>query len=303
MAFDGRLLAGVSVLAAVVDSGSFSKAAEALGLSTSGVSRAISRLEHRVGVRLLDRSTRSVRLTAEGEDFHARVSTHLSGLEEAAAIASGTAFTVRGRLRINADGLFSRMILAPRLMEFIHRYPDIQLELLTRDEMGDLIADGVDLSVRFGPPPSSSMISRLLLHTRILVVASPAYLAAHGRPRRPEDLKSHSCILFRNPSTGGPFPWEFRRRKTLISVETKGPLLLTDVATMLEACQSGAGIAQVLELSVQKLINDGRLVELFPDWPDTTFPLYAIYPSRSHPPAKVRAFIDFCLENDDTQGQ
>ncbi|AKJ02364.1 DNA-binding transcriptional LysR family regulator [Archangium gephyra] len=296
MAMDGRLLAGISVLVAVVEGGSFARAAEALGLSPSGVSRAIARLEARVGVRLLDRTTRSTRLTDEGRRFYEQVGPLLAGMEEAAIQASGTSNTVRGRLRVMVDPFFSRLLLAPRLAELLDRYPDLELELLTRDEFGDLVASGVDVAIRFGFPPASSLVSRRLLETRILTVAAPAYLERYGRPKTPADLTRHACIQFLDPLTGRPFAWEFRRRGKTVPVETRGPLLVTDVGTMLGACLAGAGVAQVMALGVQDLLKQGRLLELFPDWPDETFPLYALYPSRHHPAAKVRTFIDFCLE-------
>jgi DNA-binding transcriptional LysR family regulator len=296
MTFDGRLLSGVSVLAAVVESGSFVKAADVVGLSASGVSRAVSRLEQRLGIRLFDRTTRTQRLTDEGQRFYAQVSPLLDGIEEAAVAASGASTTVGGRLRVNVDRYFSRLILAPKLKEFVGQYPNLQLELFTRDEMGDLIADGVDVALRFGPQRSSSMIARLLLETRILTVASPSYIAERGAPRTPQDLDAHECILFRDPTTGTPFEWELQRGKEVVPINAKGALLLTDVATMLEACVSGAGIAQVMALGIRDQLEQGRLVDLFPDWPGETFPLYVIHPSRNHPPAKVRAFIDFCVE-------
>ncbi|MDJ0390219.1 LysR family transcriptional regulator [Roseomonas sp. E05] len=296
MPFDGRLLSGVSVLAAVVESGSFARAAEALGLSPSGVSRAVARLEARIGVRLLDRTTRTLRLTDEGARFYEQVAPHLDGIEEAAVLASGSLATVRGRLRVNVDPFFSRLVLAPCLSEFLRRYPDLDVEVMTREIMGDLVADGIDVAVRFGPQPASSMVARRLLETRILTVASPGYLERNGRPQAPPDLERHACIQFRDPLAGRPFEWEFHRRGDVVPVRTRGPLLVTDVGTMLGACLSDAGVAQVMALGVRDLLEEGRLVELFPDWSDETFPLYAVHPSRQHTPAKVKAFIDFCVE-------
>lgn len=296
MTFDGRLLAGVSVLAAVVEAGSFAKAAGLLGLTPSGVSRAVARLENRVGVRLLDRTTRSLRLTAEGGRFYEDVIPHLEGIEDAAGAASGSASQVRGRLRINVDPFFSGLVLAPHLPAFCRKYPELEIEIYTRESIGDLVSDGMDLAVRFGPQPTSSMVARLLLETRILTVAAPSYLERHGRPERPEDLVNHACIQFRDPQTGHPFEWEFQRGRAVMPVVTKGPLLLTDVNTMLTTCLAGAGIAQVMALGVTGYLDTGQLQELFPDWPGEVFPLYAIHPSRKNPAARVRAFIDFCLE-------
>lgn len=296
MSFDGRILSGVGVLAAVVERGSFAGASDMLGLTPSGVSRSVLRLENRLGIRLFDRTTRALHLTDEGARFYQAVVSHLQGIEEAANDASGAANMVRGRLRINVDPFFSGLVLAPHLSTFTARYPDLQIEIHTRDDVGDLVSDGMDVAVRFGPQPSSSLISRLLLRTRILTVATPSYLKAHGKPRRPQDLAHHACIQFRNPQTGRPFEWEFQRGTTIVPVQTNGQLLLTDVNTMLQACLGGAGVAQVMSLGVEQWIASGALVDLFPDWPDEIFPLYAVHPSRRHPAAKVRAFLDFCTE-------
>ena len=296
MAFDGRLVAGVGVLAAVVEGGSFVRAAEALGLSASGVSRAIARLEARLGVRLFDRTTRSLRLTDAGARFYREVGPLLEGIDDAASVASGSSAVVRGRLRVNVDPFFARLMLAPRLTELSRRYPELEVELLTRAEIGDLVAEGVDLALRFGEPAGSSPVARLLMKTRILTVASPAYLKRHGTPKAPADLATHACLQFRDPLTGRPFVWEFHRGRKIIKVDTTGPFILTDVGTMLEACASGAGIAQVMEFGAMDHLYRGRLTELFPDWQDETFPLYVYHPSRHHVPAKVRAFIDFCGE-------
>jgi DNA-binding transcriptional LysR family regulator len=293
MPFDARLVSGIGVLAAVVEAGSFVRAADALGLTQPGVSRAIARLEGRIGVRLLDRTTRSVTLTDEGRRFYEHVGPLLTGIEEAATLAAGASTAVRGRLRINVDPFFSRLVLAAHLGTFLDRHPELSLELAAREHVGDLVADGFDLAIRFGEPPPSSLVARKLTETRILTVAAPVYLTRHGRPNHPNALTGHACIQFRNPVTGQPFEWEFRSGRKVLPVKTAGRLLLTDVGTMLGACVAGAGVAQVMALGVQELLELGRLVELFPDWPGETFPLYALHPSRHLPPAKVRAFVDF----------
>lgn len=296
MSFDGRLLSGLSVLTAVVQGRSFARAAELLGITPSGVSRAVARLEDRVGVRLLDRTTRSVALTDEGRRFYEQVAPLLTGIEEAAVAAAGSGAAVLGRLRVDIDPYFSRMVLAPHLGGFLRKHPGLTLELITREHVGDLVADGIDVAMRFGEPPGSGLIARKLLETRVLTVASPAYLKKKGRPKQPAELKHHACIQFLDPQSGQPFAWEFRAGRKVLPVPTEGTLVLTDVGTMINAALSGAGIAQVLALGIQPLLDAGRLVELFPDWPGETFPLYALHPSRHHPPAKVRAFIDFAIQ-------
>lgn len=295
MPFDGRLLGGVSLLAAVVEAGSFAKAAERMGMSPSGVSRSMARLEARVGIRLLDRNTRSLRLTAEGRHFYDEVMPHLEGIEIAAGRASKAAHRVEGRLRVNVDPFFSALVMAPHLPAFCQDHPDLQIEVFTREAIGDLVSDGMDVAVRFGPQPDSSLVARRLLETRILTVAAPSYLKRRGTPAKPAELAMHDCLQFRDPQTGHPFGWEFHRGRTIQPVVTRGPLLLTDVSTMIASCVAGAGVAQLMSLGIQPLLDSGTLVELFPDWPDEMFPLYAIYPSRRHPAAKVRAFLDFCV--------
>lgn len=295
MAFDERVLNGMGVLSAIIDSGSFARAGEILDMSQSGVSRAVARLEARLGIRLFDRTTRSVTLTDEGRRFYERIAPLLAGLEEAATDAAQGTAAVRGRLRVNVDPYFSRLALGPRLGAFLDAHPALQLEVVTRDQLGDMIADGFDLAVRFGQPQASTLVSRTLLRTRVVTVAAPAYLRRHGRPMKPEELADgrHTCLQFRNPQTGRAFEWEFHRGRRKIVLEPKGQLMLNDAGTLLSVCQSGHGIAQIFELGSEHLLANGRLVDLFPDWPDERYPLHALYPSRHHVPAKTRAFLDF----------
>ena len=296
MTFDSKLLSGLTVLIAVVEAGTIARAAEALGLSASGVSRALARLEQRVGARLLARTTRSLSLTDEGRRFYEQVGPHLAGIEEAAIAASGSVDKVFGRLRVNIDPYFSRIVLSAHLAAFLKRYPDVSVQLIMRDAVGDLVADGFDLALRFGEPPVGSFVARKLIETRVLTVASPAYIKSHGRPRHPKDIETCDCIDFYDAANARPYGWELRRKKEVIPLRVKGRLLVSDSGTMIGACEAGAGIAQVLELGCKHLLDNGRLVELFPEWSDERFPLYAIYPSRLHRAAKVRVFIEFCMQ-------
>ena len=293
------LLAGLELLSAVVETGSFVRAGERVGLTQSGVSRAVARLEGQVGVRLFDRNARAVLLTDEGRRFHRQVAPLLSSLTEAVDNAAHSAQHVRGRLRINVDTFFARYVLAPRLDKFLAQNPELELEVLSRphDHVGSLVADGFDVAVRFGEPPASSLIARKLLDTRIITCASPAYLARRGHPRHPRDLAGdHECILFVEPATGRPFEWEFHRgKKRLGPIAVHGQLVVNDVATALGVCLAGHGIAQLMELGNSDLVRSGALVELFPRWHDELFPLYVFHPSRHMPPAKVRAFLDFVV--------
>ncbi|MCA1368703.1 LysR family transcriptional regulator [Bradyrhizobium sp. BRP14] len=296
MPFDGRVLSGVSVLAAVVEGGSFVKAAEFIGITDSGVSRAIGRLETRLGVRLLDRTTRSVTLTDEGRRFYEEVKPHLNAIEDAAVVVSGAASAVRGRLKVDIDPFFLPLVLAGRLGALCERYPDLSIEFVTREHVGDLVAEGIDVAVRFGQPRFASLVARKLIEAPILTVASPRYLERHGRPAHPRDLAGHRCLQFLDPHTGRPFEWQFIRGNETIEVPTTGPLTFTDPKAMLDECLAGTGIAQVIGWGVGQALARGSLIDLFPDWHGERFPLFAFHPSRKHPPAKVRAFIDFCAE-------
>lgn len=295
MAFDGRLLAGIGVLAAVVETGNFVRAADALGLTASGVSRAIGRLEARLGIRLLHRTPRAVSLTDEGRRFYAQAAPLLAGLEEAAASAADAADAVGGRLRVKADPWIARLVLAPGLSTLMAAHPALSLELVTSDRLGDLIGEGFDIAIRFGEPEPSSLIARKLLDTRIVTIAAPAYLARHGTPQHPSDLAGHECLMFRDPATGRPFDWELHRGEEVVPVKVRSRIVLNDLATKLAACIAGHGITQSVSFGLAPLLASGELVQILPDWADERFPLYCYYPSRYLPPAKVRAFLDFLL--------
>jgi DNA-binding transcriptional LysR family regulator len=251
----------------------------------------------RIGVRLFDRTPRAVTLTDEGRPFHQSVMPLLTGLEDAATEAAGTAAVVRGRLRINVDPFFARLVLAPRLGKFLAAYPELSVEIVGRDRLGDLVADGFDAAVRFGEPEPSALIARRLLATRVLTCAAPSYLAKHGRPAHPRELGAgrHECIHYLDPVTGRPFHWEFHRGRQKLRVAVSGRLTVNNVGTMLGACAAGHGVAQILALGTEDLLSCGKLIELFPDWSDERFPLYAFHLSRHVPPAKVRAFLDFVV--------
>jgi DNA-binding transcriptional LysR family regulator len=294
MAFDRRVLNGIGVLTAVIETGTFVRAAAALGLTQSGVSRAIARLEERVGVRLLNRSARAVRLTDEGRRFYDAVAPLMAGIEDAASDAAGASRKPRGLLRVAIDSLVARAVIGPRIAAFLGEYPELVVDLVVRDQLGDLIADGFDVAVRFGEPEPSTLVARKVLDTRVVTCAAPAYLERRGRPSHPREIEQHPCILFRDPRTGRPYEWIFQRGKRQLTVKARGRLIVNDSATALAACAAGHGIAQKLELELRGVRELG-LVDLFPDWAEERFPLYVYYPSRRLAPAKVRAFVDFVV--------
>lgn len=297
MTVEGRLLDGIGVIAAVVESGSFVRAAESLGMTQPGVSRAVARLERRLGVRLFDRTPRAVALTDEGRRFYEEVRPLLDRIEEAALEASATRSAVRGRLRVSVDGAFGHYVLAPRITEFLTKYPELSFDLVVRDRIGDLVSEGVDVAVRSGEPESSTQIGRRLLETRVLTCASPEYIARRGAPTHPRELDGsegrHECVLVRDPTTGRAFGWEFHRAGKIVAIEPAGRLTVNDSASLIGAMLSGHGVGQPLEFTVRELLAEGRLVQLLPEWAEERFPVWVYHRSRELPSAKVRAFLEF----------
>jgi DNA-binding transcriptional LysR family regulator len=294
--FEGPSLDDLGVLRAAVEAGTFVRAGEALGLTQSAVSRAIARLEQRVGVRMFRRTARSVSLTDDGSRFYQSIVPHLTAIEDATIEAGGASTKVRGRLRVNVDAGIAHFVLTPRLEPFLTRYPDLSLEIAVRDRMGDLVSEGFDVAVRFGLPEPSALKSRLLMRTGVMTCASPEYVARHGVPTRPSDIEKHQCILMRDHAAGRHYDWEFVRGRKVVAVNASGQLLVNDVGAMLAACLGGQGIAQVLDLYTRELLANGRLVQILPTWADETYPLYAYHHSAQLMSAKVRAFLDFVIE-------
>lgn len=292
---DGRLVGDLLALAAVAESKSFGRAASRLGKTQPAVSRAIQRLEDRLRAKLVHRTSRHVEVTDAGHELLSKVLPLLQGIEEAAVGASDQTSVVNGTLRVACDAVFARLVLAPELAQFLTDHPALQLKLETRNDLSDLVSDGFDLAIRFGPPSISSLVCRRLYSPRVLTVAAPSYLAQRGRPRSPKDLvdDGHECIQAIDPATGRPFEWEFWRGDEKVKVAVRGNLTVTDAGTKIGACLAGYGIAQVIDLGIDAHLRAGTLEPVLTDWPGETFPLYVYYPSRNHVPAKVRAFIDF----------
>jgi DNA-binding transcriptional LysR family regulator len=303
MAVDSRLFSGLGVFAAVLEAGNFVRAGKALGLTQSAVSRSVQRLEERLGVRLLERTSKTIRLTEDGERFCAEALPLFSQLGEVAEGMVKAAGKARGRLRINVEPSFARLFLAPRLGAFLKAYPEVRLELLVRERLGDLVAEGIDAAILFGEPVPSALIARRLLQVHILTCASPDYLTRCGRPRKPADLEAekHECLLFRDPATGKPFPWEFHRGRKRLSVNVAGRVIVNDALTYVAMCVAGNGVAQLIDLTVEPLLKSGKLINLFPEWTDELFPLYVYYPSRHSVPAKLRVFLDFLVSSLETE--
>jgi DNA-binding transcriptional LysR family regulator len=236
-------------------------------------------------------------MTDEGRRLYGQIGPLLTGLEEAvASVVEGRAL-VRGRLRVQIHRTFAHFLEGVRLREFLEAHPELELELITRDQLGDLVSEGFDVAIHIGKPPVSSLVVRKLWDTRIVTVAAPSYLKRHKHPATPQDLVTdrHILIDYRDPETGRPFEWEFHRGRRIVKIPTHGRIIVSDIITMHSLCLAGYGIVQVMENAVSRLLRQGKLIDLFPDWPDERFPFYAVYPSRKHLPAKTRAFLDFVI--------
>lgn len=287
-------LSDVEVYVKVVELGSFTRAAEALGISTSYASRRVKALEDRLGVRLLERTTRRVRLTDAGRTYHDRVSPLLDGLEEAAREAASLRAEPRGLLRIAAPLAFGVRYLPEPVALFMRSWPELEVEVSYDDRNVDLVAEGFDLAIRGGRLSDESLIARRLVGFRGVVAASPAYLERRGRPERPEDLADHDCIVNTGLST---MPgWQFDTGRGLEPAPVKGRYRADSGEAVVRAAELGLGISYEPTFITQAGLVEGRLEALMPDVQTYTGAFYALYPHRAHLPAKVRLFIDHLVD-------
>jgi len=281
---------------AVVEAGSFGVAAVRVGLTRSAVGKSVARLEALLGVRLLHRTTRRVGLTVDGRAFHERALAVLKDLEDAqTSVARGRA-TPRGTLRLTTTETFGRQILLPVLGDYLERWPDLIAEASFTDRFIDLIEEGFDLAIRFGPPPSNSdLISRVIARSFGQLYASSTYLRRHGVPSSIEELTLHKKLVF---DTGlRPRVWEFTKNAGKSELVSGDAALLSDNAgALLDAAISGLGITCLPRFLVQKHVDAGQLEIVLPSYTTLEIPISAVYPSRRHLTPKVRLFIDALAE-------
>ena len=279
----------------VVDAGSFTGAAEQLRLSRPVVSKYVSRLEDRLGVRLLNRTTRRLSLTEAGRIFHQRSQRGLQDIEQAEEEVSRLQENPRGVLRLNTPMSFGILHIAPLLPEFQARYPDVSIDMNLDDRQVDVIEEGFDVSVRIAELPDSSLVARRLAPCRHVVVAAPAYLERHGTPRRPEDLRDHNIITFSYQASMAD--WHFiAPDKRPVSVAVSGAMQANNSLALREALLAGAGIMRTPTFVVGQDIQAGRLAPLLGNYQALEISIFLVYPQRRHLSPKVRAFVDFMAE-------
>ena len=289
-------LVELNAVVAVARHGSFRAAAIELGMSSSALSHAVAGLEARLGVRLFNRTTRSVSLSAAGQEFVAEVAPALSSIQGAIESINSHRDTPTGTLRINSSVGAARQILAPVVLEYLRRYPEMRVDLVTEARMIDIVVEGFDVGIRTTDTVPGDMIAVPFGPIRRhAVVASPAYFAQNAPPRTPGDLLAHHCIRARLAS-GTIYRWEFERGGEALSIDVPGSLTLDDPTLMVEAALGGAGIVHVAHWSVAADIAAGRLVPVLEDWTPPLSGLCLYYPGRRHVPAGLRALIDLIRE-------
>jgi DNA-binding transcriptional LysR family regulator len=284
----------MQTFAAVVDAGSFVKAAETLGSSKAAVSRYVGDLEARLGVRLMQRTTRRLSLTEEGQVFYARCKDLLAEVDEAEAEITSRSATASGLLRVNAPFTYGILHLAPLWGEFRALYPGVHLDITLADRLVDLVEEGYDMAIRIATLPSSTLISRRLASTRMVLCASPAYLKAHGKPRHPSDLADHATLSYSYWSTKDE--WPFEGPEGPVSVKTRPWMHSNSGETCRAVALAGQGIVLQPRFLVADDLKAGTLVELMPKYRSIELGIYAIYPTRKHVAPKVRALVDFLAE-------
>ena len=285
----------IAIFVRVVEAGSFAAAAQQLGMTPSGASRAVSRLEAQLGVRLLFRSTRSLRLTDEGAAFHARCKDILADLTEATEALDVANRKPTGKLRVGISLSVGRSAVIPRLTEFEQRYPDIRLELSMSDAPADLNGEGLDCAIRVGELEDSNHIARKIGYLRNVICASPDYLGRYGAPRSIEDLKDHRCINYVLPN-GRPRQWQFDTPGGPMAVDIDAHMLINDGESVLQAVASGLGITQMPRMLAACLLEKGMLEIVMTDTESTGKPVWIVYPQRKHLSARVRAFMEWVRE-------
>jgi DNA-binding transcriptional LysR family regulator len=275
---------------AVAAKGSFRAAALDLGLSTTSLSNVIAKLERQLGVRLFNRTTRSVSLTDAGRAFVEQVRPAVAEIHQAMNVVRSQQETPSGTLRINAFPTAARQLLSALLLDFLRLYPQVHIDLVTEARLVDIVAAGFDMGVRSADLVPSDMIAIPLGRgRRFAVAASPAYFQQHGKPRSPTDLASHSCIRVRLPN-GALYRWHFEKDGHSLQIDVGGPITLDEASLSRMAALEGVGIGFFMESDIRDDIEAGRLVQVLEDWTPPLAPLCLYYPNRRNPSAAFQAF-------------
>lgn len=286
----------ILVFLAVVDAGSFIAGGRALGLTRSAAGKAVARLEDRLGVRLLNRSTRALSLTDEGRSFHAQGAGILAAIDNAESSVAAGGGTPRGTLRVTVPDAFGRLVVAPLLRQYLEAWPEVQVEVNFTDRLVDLVEEGFDLALRIGAADlDASLVSRVVASYRPFLCASPAYLARHGEPTHPDDLARHDCLLF--SSRGRRQAWRLRGPDgQWAKAEGRSRLRMDSGEAIRDAAVAGLGIGLLPAFLVEGDLAAGRLQAVLPAADLGEVKIVAIYPTRRHLEPRVRRFIDLLVQ-------
>lgn len=296
----GSEFAELKAFVAIVDRTSFARAADHLGMSRSALSQIIRQLETRLGVRLLNRTTRSVAPTEAGRRLYERLAPMLREMDDAVAQAVDATSHTAGTLRINTSSMAAKKIIAPRLGRFHKSHPEVVLDIVVDDGLSDIVAGGFDAGIRVGGRLQKDMVAiRLTPDVRLLAVASPEYLARCGEPKTPADLHRHACINWRFPGSGRVARWEFQKKGKKIETLVEGRLISNHQDIVVPAALQGLGIFYAYnDDGIAEAVERGQLKRVLADWSLTLPGLYLYYSNRRHVQPALRAFIDCLLDRD-----
>ncbi len=286
-------LSEIAIFAAVVETHSFSRAAEALGISKSAVSKRVTGLEKRLGVRLLHRTTRRLSLTEAGRHFFANATKALHYVNAAEDAATGLQKEPKGQLRIHVPMSFGRLHVAPLIPAFLCRYPQLQVDLVMGDRVIDLVDAGYDVALRTGNPPDSTMITRKLAPLRSVICATPGYIKLNSAPKKPTDLQQHNCILFSQSDNADI--WQFKGTERNEEIQISSSYRVNNGEAVCQALLQGLGIGRLPTFIAGPMVASGQLVQLLSTFEMPAKTLYAAFPERQYMPAKLRAFLDFAV--------
>jgi len=287
----------MSFFSLLVRAGSLSAAARELNLTTAGVSKRLAQLEARLGVRLLQRTTRRVTVTPEGRDYYEKTGRILADLEEIDTSFDIARGKPRGQLRIDIGSSTASDVLLPALPEFLARYPDIRIELGVSDRAADLIADNVDCVIRGGALNDSSLVARSIGRATMVTCAAPSYLKQFGTPAYPDELKNgHRLVSYVLTTNGRALPFRFARGGESVEIKVEHRVGINESNAHLAAAVAGLGIVQTFSYCAGKHLRDGSLVEILADWRPAGFPFHVVYPQNRHLTQRLRVFIDWLAE-------
>lgn len=288
-------LRGMQIFRTVAECKSFTLAAERLDLPRPTVTNAVQAIERQLGVRLLQRTTRKVSLTVEGQVYFDRCSRVLADVDDLNNLFSATA-RPHGVVRVDLPERMAHRQLIPRLPDFFARYPDLQLRVGASDRFADLVGEGIDCAVRVGTLRDSGLIARRIGQMEQINVAAPAYLAAHGTPRTPADLPHHLAVNFYSSQTGRDIEWEYLDDGAVKTVGMRALVAVASSEAYLACCRAGLGMIQVPRLGLEPDLAAGELVEVMPEWRPAPLPVSVVYSHNRHLSARVRAFVDWVAE-------